>query len=66
MKALVLVQMVLLVLACVADEAATATRSSSDLAQLHAARACPAAAPGDEARAARADGTCLFVPANSR
>jgi hypothetical protein len=65
MKALVLVQMVLVLLACVADEVATATRSTNDLAQLQA-RSCTSAAPGDELPAARADGTCLFVPANSR
>jgi hypothetical protein len=65
MKALVLVQMLLLVIACVADEAATASRSTNDLAQVHA-RACPPAAPGGEVPAAGADGTCLFGPANSR
>jgi hypothetical protein len=65
MKALVLVQMVLVLLACVADEAASATRSSNDLGQL-AAHGCRQALPGDEVPVNKAVGGCLFAPANTR
>jgi hypothetical protein len=65
MKALVLIQMVLVLLACAADEAATATRSSNDLATL-AAHGCRQAVPGDEVPVDKAVGDCLFAPANSR